>query len=94
MQCPTVDVSLRLYITILVQINPNLQGCIIKAVLVLTSIPYKIPKILKSNIFEIISIKTMYPLYTFNQSYALVDHFLTPNRSSQDLILNRSIHMV
>jgi hypothetical protein len=63
-------------------INHNLQGYIIKAVIVLTSIPYQIPKILKSNILEIIGIKTLYPLYMLNQSYALVDHFLTPNRSS------------
>ena len=79
-QCPNVDLSLRPYITILVQINPNLQGCIIKAVLVLTSIPYQIPKILKSNILKIKGIKIMYPLYTFNPSCALVDHLLTPNR--------------
>jgi hypothetical protein len=56
-QSPNIDLSSRPYITILVQINPNLQGCIIKVVLVLTSIPYKIPKILK-----IIGIKILYPL--------------------------------
>jgi hypothetical protein len=64
-----VDLSLRPYITILVQINP-------KAVLILISIPYQILKILK-----IIGIKSLYPLYTYIQSYALVDHLLTPNRS-------------
>ena len=63
------------------QINPNLQDCIIKAVLVLTSILYQIPKILMFNILKIIGIKILYPLYTYNPSYALVDHLLTPNRS-------------
>ena len=80
-QSPNVDLSLRHYTTILVQINPNHQGCIIKAILVLTSIPYQIPKNLKSNILKIIGIKILYLLYTFNPSYALVDHLLTPNRS-------------
>jgi hypothetical protein len=65
-QRPNVDLSLRPYATILVQIDPNLQGCTIKAVLVLTSIPYQIPKILKFNILKIIGIKTLYPLYTYN----------------------------
>ena len=80
-QSSNVDLSLRPYITILMQIDPNLQGCIIKAILILTSISYQIPKILKSNIFKIIGIKILYLLYTFNPSYALVDHHLTPNRS-------------
>ena len=74
-QRPNADLSLRPYATILVQINPNLQGCIIKAVLVLTAIPYQIPKILKIKGIEI-----RYPLYTCNPSYALVDHLLAPNR--------------
>ena len=38
-QSPNVELSLRPYATILEQINPNLQGCIIKVVLILTSIP-------------------------------------------------------
>jgi hypothetical protein len=80
-QSLNVDLSLRPYITILMQIDHNLQGCIIKVVLVLTSIPYQISKILKSNILKIIGIKILYPLYTFNPSYTLVDHLLTPNRS-------------
>jgi hypothetical protein len=62
---PKVDLSLRPYVTILVQINPNLQSCVIKAVIILTSIPYQIPKILKSNIFKIIGIKILCPLYTY-----------------------------
>ena len=80
-QSPNLDLSLRLCLTILVQINPNLQGCIIKMVLVLTSIPYQILKILKSNILKIIGIEILYPLYTCNPSYALVDHLQAPNRS-------------
>ena len=80
-QRPNADLSLRPYATILAQNNPNLQGCIIKMVLVLTSIPNQIPKILKSNILKIIGIEILYPLYTYNPSYALVDHLLTPNRS-------------
>jgi hypothetical protein len=80
-QSPNVNLSLRLFLTILVQINLNLQGCTIKAILVLTSIPYQIRKILKSNILKIIGIEILYPLYIFNPSYVLVDHLLTPNRS-------------
>jgi hypothetical protein len=80
-QSPNVDLSLRPYITNLGQINPNLQGYIIKAVIVLTSIPYQILKNLESNIVKIIGIEILYPLHTYNQSYALVDHLLTPNRS-------------
>jgi hypothetical protein len=74
-QRPNADLSLRSYATILVQIDPNLQGCTIKAVLVLTSMPYQIPKILKSNILKINDIETMYPLYTYNP-------VLCPGRSS------------
>ena len=81
-QRPNADQSFRPYATILAQIKPNLQGCIIKAVLVLTAIPYPILKILKSNVLKIIGIKILYPLYTYNPSYTLVDHLLTPNRSS------------
>ena len=80
-QRPNANISLRPYATILAQINPNFQSCIIKAVLVLTTIPYQIPKILKSNVIKIIGIKILYPLYTYNPSYALVDHLLAPNGS-------------
>ena len=80
-QRPNADISLRPYLTILAQINPNLKGCTIKAVLVQSAIPYQIPKILKSNVLKIIGIKIMYPLYTYNPSYALVDQLLMPNRS-------------
>jgi hypothetical protein len=104
-QSPNADLSLRPYLTILVQIKPNLQGCIIKVVLVLTSIPYQIPKILKSNILKIKGIEILYPLYTYNPSYALVDHLQTHNRlgpifrwakalMNPDLTPNRSIPMV
>jgi hypothetical protein len=79
-QSPIADLSLGPYTTILVQIKPNLQGCTIKAVLVLTAIPYQIPKILKSNILKIIDVEIMYPLYTYNPSYALVDHLLALNK--------------
>jgi hypothetical protein len=75
-QNPNADLSLRPYITILVQINSNLQDCIIKAVLVLTWIPYQILKTLKSNILKIIGIKTLYLLYIYNPSYVLIDHHL------------------
>jgi hypothetical protein len=80
-QSPNIDLSLRLYVTILVQINPNLQDCMIKAVIILTSIPYQIPKNIKFNILKIKGIEIMYSLYIFNTSYVLVDHLLTPNRS-------------
>ena len=80
-QKPNAYLSLRPYATILAQIKPNLQGCIIKAVLVLTAISYPILKILKSNVLKIIGIKILYPLYTYNPSYALVDHLLITNRS-------------
>jgi hypothetical protein len=79
-QRPKADLSLRPCLTILVQINPNFQGCTIKVVLVLIATPYQIPKILKSNILKIISIEIHDPLYTYNPSYALVDHLLAPNR--------------
>ena len=75
-----LNLSLRPYATILEQINPNLQSCIIKAVLVLTAIPYQILKILKSNILKIIGIEVLYRLYTYNLSFALVDQLLKPNR--------------
>ena len=80
-QRPIVDLSLRPYLTILLQINPKLQGCIIKLILVLTAISYQIPKILKSNILKIKGIENLYPLYTYNPSYALVDHLLAHNIS-------------
>ena len=80
-QSTIANLSLRPYLTISVQINPNLQAYIIKAVLILTLIPYQIPKMLKSNILKNIVIEILYLLYTYNQSYALVDHLLKPNRS-------------
>jgi hypothetical protein len=90
-QSPNADLNLGPYLTILVQINPNLQGCVIKVVLVLTAIPYQIPKILKSNILKIIGIEIMYPLYTYKPSYALVDHLLTPNRSCPIISLSKKL---